>query len=107
VALAVDLRPWAVGKMFIESKVVEMAKRHLVSSVSRMMTIGLLGSVKRNKIASPIESAYVTVACSPKLVKLVSWIERNRADREFLQLKGDRRRDTRNMVLVKSVGAQD
>jgi len=65
VALAVDLRLCGVGKSCIESKVVEMAKRHSVSSLSRIMTIGRPGSVKRIKIGSTIESAYVTVACSP------------------------------------------
>ena len=62
-ALAVALRSCGVGKIFIESKVVEMAKRHSVSSVSRMMTIGRPGSVKRIKMAKSIEYAYVTVAC--------------------------------------------
>ena len=66
VALVVDLLLCGVGKIFIESKVVEMAKRHSVSSVSRMMTMGRPGSVKRNKMARLIESAYVTVACRPK-----------------------------------------
>ena len=63
VALAVDLRLCGVGKIFIESKVVEMAKRHSVSSVSRTMTIGQPGSVKRMEMGRLIESAYVTVAC--------------------------------------------
>jgi len=62
VALAVDLRLCGVGKSCIESKVVEMAKRHSVSSVSRIMTMGRPGSVKRIKTARLIESAYVTVA---------------------------------------------
>lgn len=62
VELAVGLRLCGVGKIFIESKVVEMAKRDSVSSVSRMMIIGRPGSVKRSKIARLIESAYVTVA---------------------------------------------
>ena len=63
VALAVDLRLCGVGKSCIESKVVEMAKRHSVSSVSRIMTMGRPGSVKRIKTPRLIESAYVTVAC--------------------------------------------
>ena len=62
VELAVDLRLCGVGNSCIESKVVEMAKRHSVSSVSRMMTMGRPGSVKRIRMARPIESAYVTVA---------------------------------------------
>ena len=65
VALAVDLRLCGVGKSCIESKVVEMAKRHSVSSVSSLITIGLPGSVKRIKMGRLIESAYVTVACNP------------------------------------------
>ena len=65
VALAVDLRLCGVGKSCIESKVVEIAKRHSVSSLSRIMTMGRPGSVKRIKMGSTIESAYVTVACSP------------------------------------------
>lgn len=64
-ALAVDLRLCGVGKSCIESKVVEMAKRHSVSSVSRIMMMGRPGSVKRIKMARLIESAYVTVAYSP------------------------------------------
>lgn len=63
VALAVELRLCGVGKSCIESKVVEMAKRHSVSSVSRIMTMGWPGSVKRIETARLIESAYVTVAC--------------------------------------------
>lgn len=66
VALAVDLRLCGVGKIFTESNVVEMAKRLSVSSVSRIITIGRPGSVKRIKMARPMESAYVTVACCPK-----------------------------------------
>lgn len=65
VVLAVDLRLCGVGKSCIESKVVEMAKRQSVSSVSRTMTMGRPGSVKRIKIARAIESAYVTVAYTP------------------------------------------
>ena len=64
VALVVDLRLCGVGKSCIESKVVEMAKRHSLSSVSRTMTMGRPGSVKRIKMARPIASAYVTVAWS-------------------------------------------
>jgi len=59
---AVDPRLCGVGKSSIESKVVEMAKRHSVPSVSRIITMGRPGSVKRINIAMPIESAYVTVA---------------------------------------------
>jgi len=65
VALAVVLRLCGVGNSCIESKVVEMAKRHSVSSVSRTMTMGQPGSVKRIEMAIPIESAYVTVAYTP------------------------------------------
>lgn len=65
VALAVDFRLCGVGKICIESKVVEMAKRHSVSSASRTMTIGRPGFVKRIKMGRLIESAYVTVACIP------------------------------------------
>lgn len=61
-ALAVDPRLCGVGSSCIDSKVVEMAKRHSVSSLSRTMTIGWLGSVKRIKMAILIESAYATVA---------------------------------------------
>jgi hypothetical protein len=50
VALAVDLRLCGVGNSCIDSKVVEMAKRHSVSSVSRTMTMGRPGSVKRIKM---------------------------------------------------------
>ena len=62
VVFAVDPRLCGVGKSSIESKVVEMAKRLSVLSVSRIMTMGRPGSVKRINIAMPIESAYVTVA---------------------------------------------
>lgn len=65
VALAVDLRLCGVGNSCIESKVVEMAERHSVSFVSRIMTMGQLGSVKRIEMEIPIESAYVTVAYIP------------------------------------------
>lgn len=65
VALAVDLRLCGVGKSCIESKVVEMANRLSVSSDSRTMMMGRPGSVKRIKMGRLIESAYVTVACSP------------------------------------------
>jgi len=57
VALVVDLRLCGVGKSCIESKVVEIAKRHSVSSLSRIMTIGRPGSVKRIRMGSTIESA--------------------------------------------------
>jgi len=57
VALVVDLRLCGVGKSCIVSKVVEIAKRHSVSSVSRIMTMGRPGSVKRIKMARLIESA--------------------------------------------------
>ena len=83
VTFAVDPRVCGVGKSSIESKVVEMAKRHSVPSVSRTMTMGRPGSVKRINIAIPIESAYVTVAYAPSQEAHNIGVRNERTDREF------------------------